>query len=384
MDEILLQKNFTMKRRKIVISIIGVLVLAGAIFLSRQLSSSPPENQTTQSGKSVAVVVESKKVENQPIDSYINITGRLQPEDKIDIYAEVSGVFEGAAKPFKVGVPFRKGQVLMKINDEEARQNMFAQKNGFINTLAQVVPDLKIDYPEIYESWKNYLLEIDTKDNLPPLPETSTDQQKLFLTGRNIYSQYYNIKQLEARLSKYTIYAPFNGTLTEVNINQGTLVRNMQRLGEFMRTGVYELEAALNIDELQHVSSGQKIKLKATSDGKSYNGTVTRINEKVDQQTQTVKTFVRVVGAELKSGMYMEGRILAQTFEESLQLPRESLIEQSKVFIIKDSIATLQKVDVLDISEDQAVIKGLSDGLHVITEGRNASFEGTKVTSSES
>ena len=375
-----------MNRRKIIIVIIGVIILAGAIFLASQLSAPAPQTATAgqlSPSEKAAVVVDTRKIQNDQVKTYVNITGRLQPEDKIDIYSEVSGVLQGTGKPFKVGVFYRKGQVLLRINDDEARQNLLAQKNNFINALAQVVPDLKIDYPDIYELWRNYLLEVEADEPLPPLPPVETEQQKLFLTGRNVYTQYHNIQQLENRLDKYVIRAPFSGVITEVNINEGTLVRNMQKLGEFMSTVYFELEAAVSISEIPYVNVGDTVDLKTTIGNRNYNGAITRINEKVDRQTQTIKVFIRVRGDELKAGMYMSGRILAEIYDEAIEIPRESLIEPDRVFIVEDSTAKLQQVDVLKLSEEKAVVKGIPDGAMVITEERNASFEGTKVTSNE-
>ena len=374
-----------MNKRKIFI-ILGVVVLAGTIFLVTSISSDS-SSASNQEGKKpareTAVVVDTKQVDNQVIQTYINITGRLQPEDKIDIFAEVSGVLQNTGKPFKEGVYYRRGQILLRINDDEARQNLNAQKNGFINSLAQVVPDLKIDYPDIYEPWKDYMLAIEMGENLPSLPPVETEQQKLFITGRNIYTQYYNIKQLESRLDKYVIRAPFNGTITEVDINQGTLVRSMQKLGEFVKTGVYELEAAVNIDELPFIEPGKKVIVMPVKRDQEYEGTIARINQQVDQQTQTVEIFIRVYGENLLSGMYLEGKIAANQYRNALKIPRESLLNDEMVYIVRDSTATLQKVEVLKATEDEAIVKGLPDGSTIIIEEQNAAFEGTKVAAAQ-
>jgi len=373
-----------MKRRKFFI-ILGVVILAGTVFLVSSISSnsSSKSNQKASDKAQTAVVVDSKKSNAQVIQTYINVTGRLQPEDKIDIYAEVTGVLQNTGKPFKVGVPYRQGQVLVRINNDEALQNLNAQKNSFINSLAQVVPDLKIDYPDIYEQWKRYMLQIEMGKRLPALPEVESDQQKLFLTGRNIYTQYYNIKQLETRLDKYVIRAPFKGTITEVNINQGTLVRSMQKLGEFVKSGVYELEAAVNIDELDFIKPGKKVMLKPVKSDDEYEGTIARINERVNEQTQTVEVYVRVYGDNLLSGMYMEGNIAAEQFTNAIRVPRESLVNGNMIYMIRDSIARLQEIEILKTSEEDAIISGVASGTVLIIEEQNAAFEGTKVSASQ-
>ena len=375
-----------MKRRKIIITIAGVLILAGAFFFASQLSSpsSEPANAAGPAVRaSTAVVVDALAIKNETVKTYVTITGRLQPEDKIDIFSEVSGLLETPEKPFKTGIFFREGEILLRINDDEARQNLLAQKNSFINALARVVPDLKIDYPEIYEPWRNYLLNLEADEPLPQLPSVQTEQQKLFLTGRNIYTQYHSIQQLEKRLDKYVIGAPFPGVITEVNINEGTLVRSMQKLGEFVRTGVFELEASVGINELSYISVGDEVDLTTTVSNEQYRGVISRINAKVDQQTQTIKVYIRVWGSELKAGMYMSGSILADVYENAVRIPRESILSGNQVFVVQDSTAQLRGVEIMKLTEDEAVLQGIPEGTVVITEERNKSFEGTKVTAKE-
>lgn len=227
------------------------------------------------------------------------------------------------------------------------------------------------------------MLQIEMGKRLPALPEVESDQQKLFLTGRNIYTQYYNIKQLESRLDKYVIRAPFKGTITEVNINQGTLVRSMQKLGEFVKSGVYELEAAVNIDELDFIKPGKKVMLKPVKSDDEYEGTIARINERVNEQTQTVEVYVRVYGDNLLSGMYMEGNIAAEQFTNAIRVPRESLVNGNMIYMIRDSIARLQEIEILKTSEEDAIISGVASGTDLIIEEQNAAFEGTKVSASQ-
>ena len=66
-----------------------------------------------------------------------------------------------------------------------------------------------------------------------------TPKENYFISGRGIVSSFYNVKNLEQRLSKYNISAPFNGILVEALVTEGTLIRNGQKLGEFAPTRTY-------------------------------------------------------------------------------------------------------------------------------------------------
>ncbi len=371
-----------MKKRQKIILAIGVAILIGAVLLSQllagqanQQSSSEGQQETSTRARAVA----TKEVAVGDVQAYIDITGRLQAEDRIDIFAEVSGVLQPTRIDFKVGNTFPRGALLLRIDDSEARQSLRAAKSSFVNTLASVIPDLEIDFPEASEKWNQYLLNFDVNDPIPELPEPESKRIKLFLTAREVYTQYYNILQSEERLDKYRIYAPFTGTLTEASINQGTLVRGGQKLGEFIRSGVYELETAVSTDEIPYVAVGDSVMLSAINMGKNYVGEIVRINDQIETNTQTVKLFVRLADPSLKAGMYMEGRIKGRLFDNATELRRDILVNDENVFVLRDSTAVLQAVTTLKTSDTTAIVRGLDEGATVITENNLASFEGTKV-----
>jgi multidrug efflux pump subunit AcrA (membrane-fusion protein) len=371
-----------MKKRQKIILAIGVAILIGAVLLSQllagqanQQSSSGGQQETSTRARTVA----TKEVAVGDVQAYIDITGRLQAEDRIDIFAEVSGVLQPTRIDFKVGNTFPRGALLLRIDDSEARQSLRAAKSSFVNTLASVIPDLEIDFPEASEKWNQYLLNFDVNDPIPELPEPESKRIKLFLTAREVYTQYYNILQSEERLDKYRIYAPFTGTLTEASINQGTLVRGGQKLGEFIRSGVYELETAVSTDEIPYVAVGDSVMLSAINMGKNYVGEIVRINDQIETNTQTVKLFVRLADPSLKAGMYMEGRIKGRLFDNATELRRDILVNDENVFVLRDSTAVLQAVTTLKTSDTTAIVRGLDEGATVITENNLASFEGTKV-----
>lgn len=367
------------KHKRQILVIVGVLILIAALaaawyFISEQLGEEPEERTK------LAVAVEVIRVENEPVQTYVTLTGRLEPEDKIDIFSEVAGIMEAGPKAFKVGIPYNKGELLVRIKDNEVRQNLISQRAQFISILANTIADLKIDFPEIYYEWADYLAAVEPDSRLQPLPEAKSRRQKLFLTGRDIYSQYHAIKQMEERLAKYRIYAPFSGTLTEVTINRGALVMQGQPLGEFVRTGVYELRASVGLEDRNYINLGDSVSMHPVKKQISYTGSIERINQKVNPQMQTIEVYVKVRGEDLTTGMYLEGRVAANKYPEALRIPRRILLDEKAVFVVEDSTAVLRGIDVLHTNADEAVIKGLEDGTLLITEERTAAFEGSGVS----
>lgn len=367
-----------MNIRKVSI-VLAVLIVVGAIIASRFLASSTGEKKKIEAPKEALREVGIIQVKNSTLQAPITVTGRLVSPDKVEVFAEVGGVLNQNSRRFKEGNVFTRGSVMISINNEEARFNLLAQKSALLNALTQAMPDLKLDYPEAFPKWKTYLDNFDVDKAIQELPKTDTPKEKYYMTTRSIYDQYYTIKSSEARLRKYFIYAPFTGVVTEANINPGSLVRTGQKLGEFVKSGGYELEASMNTNELDFIEIGDQVSIFSEDISGQWQGTITRINNRVDPNSQTVKTYITVSGARLKENMFMRAEITADPLKNVMAIPRNLLVNGNKVYVVQKGILTLQEVRVLRFRGNEAIVSGLKDGTALVKEASKDYFEGMKV-----
>ena len=128
----------------------------------------------------------------------------------------------------------------------------------------------------------NYLQAFDLNENLKPLPQPINDKEKYFVNGRQIVTNYYNIKNLEERFSKYIIRAPFNGILTESTVNPGTLIRSGQKLGELVSLNDFELEVDVNQEYMDILKVGEAVALTDLEGVREWQGIVRRVNGRLD------------------------------------------------------------------------------------------------------
>ena len=369
-----------MTTRKITI-IVGIAIFAIAIVLFNILSSGPAEDEQPFANGITAVGVPVIEANPTEITSEIFFTGRVIPKDKLELFAEVTGTLSQGAKPFKAGTSFKRGEVLMKIDDREQKQAVLNQKSQFQSLLTQILADINIDYPNEYEAWSSYLSEMDIYEELDPLPTSDNQSFNLFLTGRGVNASYYSIKQSEVRLSKYTIIASYDGVLTQSLLDPGTLVRMNQKMGEFTNTTRYEIEASINAKDRFFIKKGDRVQVSLSGlESKEMPAEVARINAQIDPSTQTILVYLEVGGNDVLSGQYITGSITGETFSGAQKISAKSLVRDNQVFLAKDSVATMHNVQVVANIRDSVIVKGLSAGDLVIDEFRDAGFEGTKVT----
>ncbi|MGB3798755.1 MAG: HlyD family efflux transporter periplasmic adaptor subunit [Lewinella sp.] len=324
--------------------------------------------------------VETRRVSNGQLAATLDVQGRLQAYNKIQLFSEVGGTVLETGRPLKEGTYFPKGNVILRIDDEEARLNLQAQKATLMNAIAQIMPDLKIDYPNSFATWESYLDGYSVDEPLPELPTAVDQGEKLFVAGRNLYTQYYSIKSLEERLSKYVIYAPFSGVLTEVMIDQGAVVRAGQALGELMATGYYEMVATVPLSDLEYLETGSQVTLYSEDIEGEWTGKIRRISDQIQAGSQTVEVYIGVSGENLREGMYMRGEAAARTLENVVEIDRTLLIDEEEVYVVQDdSLLTLVPVTIEKNNRQTAIVSGLSDGAQLLTSTVPGAFDGMLV-----
>ena len=364
--------------RKVLLAILGLLLLFGAVTVAKRTMANKKEWKPKKAKKlATGAFVEVVKNSSTPIT--ITTSGNLRAKNRVDLYAEVQGIFNKSARTFKPGVWFEKGDALLELDKKEEVIGLKAQKSSFYNQLVLLIPDLRLDYPEAIAKWDTYVREFDVNQPLRTLPTPETEKEKLFLSGRNIYTTFYTVQNLETQLQNYTIRAPFSGILTQALVDRGALIRPGQKLGEFIDQSVYELEVAINTAYGELLGIGKTVKLHNVEKTKNWTGKVIRVNSLVDPASQTIPTFIQVKGKSLKEGMYLEADITAKEEQNTYEINRKLLMEGDKVFIVKDSLLDLVAVEPIYFKESTAVIKGLEDGMQLLAKVIPSAYVGMKV-----
>ncbi len=363
--------------RKIILAVLGIVLIIAAIFMARYIINS----KTAYKPKAEKVVktVFTEVVQNGIVPIVVSANGNLMAKSRVELYAEVQGVFRGGNKLFKVGQAYNAGETIIRIDASEYAASVQSAKSNLYNLLTSIMPDLRLDYPEIFPKWQAYLNGFDMDATTPALPEMTTEKEKFFISGRGIITSYYNVKNLEQRLAKYRILAPFKGVLTEALVTEGTLIRSGQKLGEFINTDVYELEVAIGKTYSDLLEIGEGVVLTNLDGTHTYKGKVARINGSVDQATQTIKAFIEVKDDRLREGMYLEARLDAREEADAIEIDRSLLLENDKIFVVRDTILDLIDVKPVYFTNKTVVLKAVPDGTVIMAKPLIGAYTGMAV-----
>lgn len=369
--------------RKTILYIIAGVLLIAAFFAMRAIADS--KDKEAPKTKKVVKTVFVDTIKNTDVPIIIPANGNLVAKRRVELYAEVQGIFKNSSNLFKAGQEYKRGQTLISIDASEYYASVQSSKSNLYNQITAIMPDLRLDYPDVFPKWEAYLNSFNINETTPKLPEISNDKEKYFINGRGILTSYYNVKNLEQRLGKYRISAPFTGVLTEALVTEGTLIRAGQKLGEFIDTSTYELQVSLNKDYADLLEVGENVELSNINKTKTYKGKVSRVNASIDQATQTVSAFIEVSNNTLKEGMYLQAELEARTIKNAISIDRGLVNDRNEIFTVKDSTLVSLTVNPVYFSDKKAVVKGVPNGEVILSKPVSGAYNGmlVKVVSNE-
>ena len=363
--------------RKLILVILGVLFITGAIYGAKMIINS--KSKTRKAPSKVIKTVFVDTVKNTSIPIIIPANGNLVAKRRVEIYSEVQGIFKPGSKLFKPGEKYQKNEAFISINDTEYYANVQLAKSNLYNSIAAVLADLRLDFPEVFLKWEAYLKSYDLNKPTPKLPKMVSEKENYFITGRSIVSNYYTVKNLEQRLSKYTISAPFEGILTEALVTEGTLIRSNQKLGEFIDPSIYEMEVSLSKTFASLLDVGETVELNNLERTKKYSGIVSRVNGSINSATQTIAVYIEIKNSSLKEGMYLEANLNAKKEKNAIEVNRGLLLDENKIFIVRDSVLDMINVRPVYFSNTKVVLKDIPDGTIILSSPFPGAYVGMMV-----
>lgn len=360
-----------MSWRKITFIIAALIILlGGSAALSWVFVNMKPE-PPRRSGDGAKRYVKAVPVSYGEIVSPLKREGRVVASHDVLLVAEAAGKIEPGEVPIKKGTSFRKGQLLASIYKDEAELALKARKSNFLNALSNILPDLKVDFPDEYDSYYNYFGKVHFDRPLPVLPEPRNDKLKIFLASRSILSEYFGLLQDEKNLSRRSLIAPFDGTFSQVNFEPGAYVSAGSQIARMIGTDVMELEVPVENGNSSWIKIGDKVDVLARNKRDTLQGTVVRKADFVDAATQSRSIFVRVNQFnrdDLLAGEYKVVVFPGHRIDSAMEIPRSAVFNSNVVFTVQEGKLKKAEINVLKVNETTLIYNGLDEGTIVVTE----------------
>lgn len=339
-----------MKKTLITVAIVAVVIFLLALpklhlFDDKAAQQAAPG----QAGGGQSLSVDAIIIKASQLDSKLNVTGSVLPNESLELKSEVSGKIISIF--FKEGKQVKKGDLLIQTNDDEIEAQLEKQKyNRKLN--------------EDNEFRQRKLLEKDAISQ----EEYDNALNRLNTTGADI-------QLLETQLAKTRIRAPFDGVIGLRFVSEGAYISPSTVIATLYNISPAKIDFAIPGRYSTQVSPGKKIRFTIESDLKVYEGQVYAIEPRIDPDTRTLK--IRALadnkGGNLLPGQFVKVELILQTTSNAILVPTESVIpEQSgkKVFILENGKAKEVRIESGIRTElSLEVLSGLKVGDTLLTTG---------------
>ena len=363
------------KKNRILFTFISLMIIVVILIVNNRINNKSKVESNFDNKEEVINCFNIKLTDTQPL---IDISGRVKSTQKINIISEVNGV-SNASSIFEVGEFFKKGQVLISIDDSDLLLNLKSVKSQFLALLLNIYPEIKMDFPSLASNFDVYITNFNMNSVLPKLPEVRNTKAKNFLASRQIYANYYSIKSLEKNLEKFKIRAPFDGVLTKTFVDPGSNIIVGQPLGEYLDPTSFEINASVSPNEIRFVKVGNSVKINSNDLDNNIFGKVSRIGSHVNEMTQSIDVFISTSDVNLKDGMFINGEIICDSLENVSKIDRAKILNNNEIFTIDNNSLKVKKIDVLLNQNDSVIIRGLSQKDCIVEQYRNYYYDGMSI-----
>ena len=116
-----------------------------------------------------------------------------------------------------------------------------------------------------------------------------------------------------------------------------------------------------------------------------YTGVITNINQRVDTQTRTIKSYALIdnKNGTLRPGLLLNIDIILEEIPDAILVPEQSILtaeDYSYVFVVEEDISKLKKITSgINNKGMTQILSGINEGDLVVTLGQEKLKDGSKI-----
>src|SRR6185436_1877971 len=250
--------------------------------------------------------------------------GTLRADESVVIRPEIAGRISEFR--FDEGQGVKKGALLVTLDASEVRAQLASAK-------AQAQLDAqRLERAEDLRK-KNFI-------SAQALDEARSNHARAHASQREV----------EAKLAKAEIRAPFTGVAGLRQVSQGAYVAAGTDIARLEKIDQLKLDFRVPESYLARLKTAQQLKVEVDAySGESFGGAIYAIEPAVDEATRTVVVRARVANSDLKLRPGMFGRVLLQLAvrDKAIWVPEQAIVPRGQdafVFRVANGKADMVKV----------------------------------------
>jgi RND family efflux transporter MFP subunit len=319
--------------------------------------------------------------------------GTTEAFAQANIYARASGYI--SRREVDIGSQVKAGQLLVEITAREL-EDQIAQAEGTLTQLQAALQQAKANRDLAQVTWDRDNPLVQKGWVTPQQGDTDrlnlqAQQAAVAVAQANVTAQTAQLQVLNQQKSYQSVVAPFDGVITQRNVDIGSLVQADATTGTFlftlMQSDMIRIQLYVPQDEAFGLAPGVEAVVHVPEmPGRNFLGTVTRLANALQPGTRTLLTEIDVPNPDhaLTAGTYCTVELRIPRKTPSLIVPSEAIIFNRNglsVAVVEDGVARIRAVTVVrDFGTTVEVSAGVKDGDQVILNPPVDLTDGHKVT----
>lgn len=348
-----------------------IALLAFGAFL---LACSAKEEDKTIKENAVPVTLGSASVQSA---DHVTASGQVTSKETAVISTRVMGFVTGFK--VKVGDKVQKGQLLVTISNGDILAK-HAQAQAMMTEAEAALKDAQKDYERFEELYKQK--SASTKEF-----ENTTLHYNSIKAKAEAARQMKN--EADAMLTYTNLTAPFSGTVTQRNLDEGSMTNPGMPILMVEQGGLYEVRASVSESDIARVKAGMTAELTIQSIRKKLSGKVLEVSTSSQYSGGQYLIKISIPNeAELFSGMYVNVSIpvaKVKAVTNNILVPAAALVFKDQLTgiytISQSSTALLHWVKTGKTYGDQVeILSGLSADERFILQSEGKLYNGVPVS----
>lgn len=364
--------------------------LGVAVFFAATLMSAACSRQAAPPVEAAAAVsVRAVRLEPQPLEEYLEITGSLVSPAAVDIKTKVAGRVMRLLK--EEGQPVRAGELLAQMEETDARLAL-DQARANLDVAAAALERARVGeaHARAERQRAEHLKQsggITDRDYDAAENAARDAAAQVKLAEAQVEQARRAVAIADRYLEDCRLVSPAAGEIERKYLTPGNYVDGMTLVYRVVDNRRLELEAFVASAEVARVERGQEIRFGVQSfPGEEFEARIRAISAAVQPNSRTLMIRAEVPNptGRLKVGLFVEGRLLTGVKPGAFVVPASAVWRRVGqppfVFVVEGDMARRRDVKLgIENTERIEIVEGLATGETVLAEQTLELADGVRV-----
>lgn len=374
------------RRRRWVNGTAFVAILLAGVLGMMVLVKTKPELAPVERQETVYTVrtQEVSFTDNRP---EMTVFGEIAAGHQTDLRALVAGDIVSISRNFRNGGAVKNGEALVVIDPFEYEAAIAENKARIAETEARIRSErVSLDLDKEVWALRNEDAErfkrlhkkgsVSTKSRDQAIMDLSLQTQTVARREAAIQTERAKLEQqkvalqrAERDLKRTVLRAPYDGFLSQVAVQRGSLVNSNDRIAHLVGSGAFEAQGHLSDAQYGRLLQDgglegrpAKVSWRVGDKTITYDSVIARQTASIDADTGGV-TFYALLDAEgldlpIRPGAFVEISLPDRYFPQSARLPAVAVHDDRRVFVLEDGRLKPRDVTILGREGDDVIIDG--------------------------